>query len=77
MEALRESYVGLATARARPVVRRAPPRPAAAPSPRSRKEAARLADATGDNQAVRTYLGLPKPDAGMPFIPAVPLDADH
>ncbi|MFE0379836.1 hypothetical protein ACFW1M_30725 [Streptomyces inhibens] len=28
--------------------------------------AARLANATGDNAAVRAYLGLPNPDRGLP-----------
>ncbi len=33
--------------------------------------AARLADATGDNAAVRAYLGLPQEDAGIPAVPLV------
>ncbi|MFE9404871.1 hypothetical protein ACFYNY_24465 [Streptomyces sp. NPDC006530] len=31
--------------------------------------AARLADATGDNTAVREYLGLPEADSGIPTAP--------
>ncbi|MGW0822551.1 hypothetical protein [Streptomyces sp. NPDC002845] len=34
--------------------------------------AARLADATGDNDAVRAYLGLPKADPGVPPVPVLP-----
>ncbi|MFE2533090.1 hypothetical protein [Streptomyces sp. NPDC059371] len=37
----------------------------------------RRSDATGDSDAVRTYLGLPKPDSGIPSIPAAPLGTDH
>ena len=36
---------------------------------RSFDQAARLADATGDNAAVRKYLGLPKADPGIPAVP--------
>lgn len=32
-------------------------------------QAARLADATGDNAVVREYLGLPKADPGIPSVP--------
>lgn len=35
-------------------------------------QAARLADATGDNGAVRDYLKLPKADQGVPRVPLVP-----
>ncbi|WP_432034041.1 hypothetical protein [Streptomyces antibioticus] len=34
--------------------------------------AARLADATGDNDVVRAYLGLPKADSGVPPVPILP-----
>lgn len=37
--------------------------------------AARLADATGDNAAVRDYLGLPGNNERMPPVPLIP--ADH
>ncbi|MFF0062747.1 hypothetical protein ACFYRC_14545 [Streptomyces sp. NPDC005279] len=33
--------------------------------------AARLADATGDNAAVRAYLGLPEADIDIPDVPLV------
>lgn len=39
---------------------------------RSFDQAARLADATGDNAAVREYLGLPKADPGFPPVPLIP-----
>ncbi|WSA81779.1 hypothetical protein OG930_43620 [Streptomyces sp. NBC_01799] len=35
-------------------------------------QAARLADATGDNAAVREYLGLPEADPGVPPVPLIP-----
>ncbi|MEU4094464.1 hypothetical protein [Streptomyces sp. NPDC026673] len=35
-------------------------------------QAARLADATGDNAAVRDYLGLPEADSGVPPVPLIP-----
>ncbi|MER6370726.1 hypothetical protein ABT255_20485 [Streptomyces mirabilis] len=37
--------------------------------------AARLADATGDNAAVREYLGLPKADSEVPPVPLISSDA--
>jgi hypothetical protein len=37
--------------------------------------AARLADATGDNAAVRAYLGLPKADPELPKTPLMPAEA--
>ncbi|MFC8671526.1 hypothetical protein ACFUEN_02485 [Streptomyces griseorubiginosus] len=43
---------------------------------RAFEDAARLADATGDNAAVRRYLGLPAADSGIPAIPAQSLDPD-
>lgn len=39
---------------------------------RSFDQAARLADATGDNAAVREYLHLPKADPGVPLVPFIP-----
>ncbi|WP_329157528.1 hypothetical protein OHB49_02520 [Streptomyces sp. NBC_01717] len=39
---------------------------------RSFDQAARLADATGDNAAVRKYLGLAKADPGIPPVPLFP-----
>ncbi|MFD3452775.1 hypothetical protein ACFWVC_11370 [Streptomyces sp. NPDC058691] len=36
-------------------------------------QAARLADATGDNAAVREYLGLPEADSGVPPVPLIPM----
>ena len=39
---------------------------------RSFDQAARLADATGDNAVVREYLGLPKADLGVPPVPLIP-----
>lgn len=39
---------------------------------RSFDQAARLADATGDNAAVREYLHLPKADPGVPPVPLIP-----
>ncbi|MFF3565429.1 hypothetical protein ACFYXS_35865 [Streptomyces sp. NPDC002574] len=36
---------------------------------------ARLADATGDDAAVREYLGLPEADPGVPPVPRVPAQA--
>jgi hypothetical protein len=38
-------------------------------------QAARLADATGDNAAVRNYLGLPKADSNVPPVPLLPAAA--
>jgi hypothetical protein len=35
-------------------------------------QAAKLADATGDNDAVRNYLGLPEADPGVPPVPLLP-----
>jgi hypothetical protein len=35
-------------------------------------QAARLADATGDNAAVRAYLGLPTPSPEVPAVPLIP-----
>lgn len=35
--------------------------------------AARLADATGDNDVVRAYLGLPEADSGVPPLPILPV----
>lgn len=43
---------------------------------RAFEAAARLADATGDNAAVRRYLGLPAADSGILAIPAQSLDPD-
>ncbi|MFM9700186.1 hypothetical protein [Streptomyces europaeiscabiei] len=43
---------------------------------RAFEAAARLADATGDNAAVRRYLGLAAADSGIPAIRAQPLDPD-
>ncbi|MDX3242488.1 hypothetical protein [Streptomyces sp. ME18-1-4] len=43
---------------------------------RAFEAAARLADATGDNAAVRRYLGLPAADSGIPAIRAVPPEPD-
>ncbi|WP_327421172.1 hypothetical protein OG763_09980 [Streptomyces sp. NBC_01230] len=39
---------------------------------RSFDQAARLADATADNAAVREYLGMPKADPGVPPVPLIP-----
>ncbi|WP_405668954.1 hypothetical protein [Streptomyces sp. NBC_00055] len=39
---------------------------------RSFDQAARLADATGDNAVVREYLGLPEADPGVPPVPLIP-----
>ncbi|MFB7424716.1 hypothetical protein ACFC0K_15735 [Streptomyces hydrogenans] len=44
---------------------------------RAFEAAARLADATGDNAAVREYLGLPKADPGVPPVPLLPKPADQ
>ncbi|MBT2505922.1 hypothetical protein J7I98_08440 [Streptomyces sp. ISL-98] len=38
---------------------------------RAFEAAARLADATGDNAAVRAYLGLPEADIDIPDVPLV------
>lgn len=35
------------------------------------RQAARLADATGDNAVVREYLGLPEADPGVPPVPLI------
>jgi hypothetical protein len=42
---------------------------------RAFEAAARLADATGDNAAVRTYLGLPEADPELPSTPLIPAGA--
>ncbi|MFC9265858.1 hypothetical protein ACFT25_39280 [Streptomyces hydrogenans] len=44
---------------------------------RAFEAAARLADATGDNAAVREYLGLPKADPGVPSVLLPPKPADQ
>ncbi|MEU6318143.1 hypothetical protein [Streptomyces sp. NPDC047009] len=40
-------------------------------------QAARLADATGDNGTVREYLGLPKADPGVPPVPLVKVSHEY
>ncbi|MFH9246671.1 hypothetical protein ACH4LK_14710 [Streptomyces lydicus] len=42
---------------------------------RAFEAAARLADATGDNAAVREYLGLPEADPELPNTPLIPAEA--
>jgi hypothetical protein len=42
---------------------------------RSFASAGLLADATGDNAAVRQYLGMPAADPGMPAVPPLPQPA--
>ncbi|MER6330136.1 hypothetical protein ABT298_12580 [Streptomyces sp. NPDC001034] len=44
---------------------------------RAFEAAARLADATGDNGAVREYLGLPPADPGLPETPLIPVTAQE